>query len=348
MTSTFISRDELLDLCVKVFTHAGVPAEHASIAADVLVHANLRGVDSHGVLRVAHYVNKIAQGGINPVPVLQVRDTGPVTAIVDGADGLGHVVAHRAMETAIERALDKGVGVVGAINSSHCGALSYFLQMAVRRNLIAIVMSNTDKAAAPFGGKAKFFGTNPIGFGFPARKHRPIILDMATTTVAYGKVIDHKLQGKPIPHGWAVDEEGRSVTDPNLAHAMTHFGGAKGFGLALVVDVFSSILMGAAFGPHVETMYAEDLSRKRKLGQFFCAIHPAYFTQMDRFLDQVDNMIDELHEMPTAEGFAKVMVPGEPEHLQEERRLLEGIPIPDEVLHYLRSEASKAEGGVGL
>jgi ureidoglycolate dehydrogenase (NAD+) len=331
-----VASDELLEWCVRKLTDVGVPEDHAKITADVLVHANLRGVDSHGVLRMEHYVNKISAGGINPVPNMSVSRTGPVTAIVNGDDGLGHVVAHRAMETALELAEQNGVGVVGAVNSSHCGALSYFVEMATERNMIGVVMSNTDKTAVPFGGREPFFGTNPMAFGFPARRHPPIILDMATTTVAFGKILDHKLKGKPIPPDWAVDREGESVTDPDQVYALQHFGGAKGYGLALVVDVFSSILFGAAFGPHVETMYADDLSRKRKLAQFFLALNPSYFIEVDAFLDTMDRMIDEIHAVPPARGFERVLVPGEPENLSEWRRLREGIPLPEEIVRYLR------------
>lgn len=336
MDQVVIERQELLELCIRAFMAVGVPMEHAEIAADVLVHANLRGVDSHGVLRMEHYVNKILHGGINPLPDIRVKRTGPVTALVDGDDGLGHVVARAAMDEAIRLAEASGTGTVGAVNSSHCGALSYFVRMAADRGLIGIVMSNTDKGAVPFGGKRMFFGTNPIAFGFPTRRHPSVILDMATSTVAYGKVLDAKLKGKQIPPDWAVDGEGRSVTDPESVRAMLHFGGAKGYGLALAVDVFSSILMGAAYGPHVVPMYGGDVGEKRKLGQFFCAIHPAYFTDPDRFLDQMDGMIDELHEVPPADGFAAVLTPGEPETATEALRLRQGIPLPASCVEYLR------------
>lgn len=332
-----VAHQELTELCVRKLTGAGVRPEDATITAEVLVHANLRGVDSHGVLRMEHYVNKLVHGGIHPSPDIRTRRTGPATAIVDGGDGLGHVVARKAMEEAIRLAEESGTGMVGAVNSSHCGALSYFVKMAADRRLIGLVMSNTDKGVVPFGGKSMFFGTNPIAFGFPARRHPPIILDMATSTVAYGKVLDYRLRGKRIPPDWAVDEEGRSVTDPELARAMLHFGGAKGFGLALAVDMFSSVLLGAAFGPHVVPMYGGDPGERRKLGQFFCAVNPSWFTNIDEFLEQTDRMIDELHQVPAAEGFEAVLVPGEPEQRRERQRRRDGIPVPEPCLAYLRN-----------
>ncbi|MCQ6557428.1 ureidoglycolate dehydrogenase [Paenibacillus mendelii] len=335
MEDTVVDYQTLIDLCVRKFMERNVPADHARISANVLVHANLRGVDSHGIMRMEHYINKIAQGGIRSNPAISVEETGPVTAIVDGDDGLGHVVAYKAMEEAIRLAQDHGVGMVGAINSSHCGALSYFVQMAAEQNLIGIVMSNTDKAVVPFGGKAKFFGTNPMAFGFPTRKNPSIILDMATSTVAYGKVLDYRLRNEPIPPGWGVDGEGKPVTDPHLVESMLHFGGAKGFGLAMVVDIFSSILLGAAFGPHVNPMYGGNLAQPRKLGQYFCVVNPSYFTDLECFLDQIDQMIDNIHAAPPAEGFNRVLVPGEPELQQEAKRKLQGIPIPAECYAYL-------------
>ncbi|UVI32973.1 ureidoglycolate dehydrogenase [Paenibacillus spongiae] len=335
MGESIVDYETLTDLCIKKFMQLNVPADHARISAEVLVHANLRGVDSHGIMRMEHYINKITQGGIKPNPHITFQETGPVTALVDGDDGLGHVVAYKAMEEAIRLAQEKGVGMVGAVNSSHCGALSYFVQMAAEHNLIGIVMSNTDKAVVPFGGKAKFFGTNPMAFGFPARRNPSIILDMATSTVAFGKVFDYRLRNEPIPPNWGVDREGRSVTDPHQVESMLHFGGAKGFGLAMVVDIFSSILLGAAFGPHVSLMYGGDLSQPRKLGQYFCVVNPSFFTDLEGFLDQIDQMIDDIHAAPPAEGYTRVMVPGEPETRQEAKRREHGIPIPGECFAYL-------------
>ncbi|AZN41379.1 ureidoglycolate dehydrogenase [Paenibacillus albus] len=335
MNEFIVSHNELKERCIRKFMDAGVPEKDANIATDVLVHANLRGVDSHGTMRMEHYIKKLTAGGIHATPTIQVRETGPVTSVVDGDDGLGHIVAYRAMEEAIDLAKTKGVGMVGAVNSSHCGALSYFVEMAAENRLIGMVMCNTDSGVVPFGGRSSFFGTNPIAYGFPAKRNPPVILDMATSTVAFGKVMDYSQRGKQIPAEWAVDAEGRSTTDPDKVRYMNHFGGAKGFGMAFVVDVFSSILMGAAFGPHVKGMYGADYAQPRKLAQFFCAVNPSYFTETDRFLEQMDQLIDELHTAEPAEGFSRVLVPGEPEMMQKEKRLVEGIPLPEAVYRFL-------------
>ncbi|MBP1993702.1 ureidoglycolate dehydrogenase [Paenibacillus eucommiae] len=330
-----LSPQQLTELCVNKLTKAGIAHEHARITADVLVHANLRGVDSHGVLRMEHYIQKITHGGINANPQITVHPTGPVTATVDGDDGLGHIIAEKAMSHAIELARASGIGMVGATNSSHCGALSYFAEMAARQNMIGMVMTNTDKMVVPFGGSQAFFGTNPMAFGFPSGTKPPIIVDMATSSVAYGKILESLQAGKSIPADWAVDAEGKPVTDPHQFSALLPFGGAKGYALGLVVDIFAGILTGSPYGPHVSQMYGGDYTDRRKLGHFFCAIDVSRFTGRDSFLANIDQMMDELHTVPPAPGNKGVMLPGEPEYLRACDRQDKGIPIPLELFQYL-------------
>ena len=335
MEVKIVSYDELSAICVGKFIKAGISNEHAKTTADVLLHANLRGVDSHGVLRMEHYIQKILHGGIQANPTITIKDTGPVTAIVDGDDGLGHVIVEQAMKHAIDLAKKNGVGMVSAINSSHCGALSYFVKMAAEHGMIGIAMTNTDKMVVPFGGSAAFFGTNPLAFGFPAGINPPIILDMATSSVAYGKILEALQSGKSIPPEWGVDQAGQSITDPQQFAALLPFGGAKGYGLGMVVDIFAGILTGSPYGPHVGQMHGGDYSEKRKLGHFVCAINVSKFTAAGSFLSNMDQMIDELHAVPPAAGFSQVMVPGEPECRKEAERQHTGIPIPVELYHYL-------------
>jgi ureidoglycolate dehydrogenase (NAD+) len=337
MADVIVQHNELKDLVVKKLTKAGLSTEHASVVADVLVHADLRGVHSHGVLRTEHYVKRITEGGLNPNPQFSVKETGPSSAIFDGDDGMGHVITKEAMNYAIQLAEKNGIGMLTVVNSSHCGALSYFVQQAAEKNMIGMVMTHTDKIVVPFGGAEAFFGTNPMAFGFPAKKHKPIILDMATSNVAFGKILHAREAGKEIPSDWGVDENGVPTTDPNKVSALLPFAGPKGYGLGMVVDIFSGILAGAAFGPHIAKMYG-DYNKMRKLGHFVCAINPAIFTKIDSFLENVDRMIDELHAVKPAEGFDRVMVPGEPEQLREEARLKEGVPVTETVYQYLVKE----------
>jgi ureidoglycolate dehydrogenase (NAD+) len=334
MTDKIVSHEELKGLVVKKLTKAGLQADHAGVVADVLVHADLRGVSSHGVLRTEHYVKRINEGGLNPNADFSVKDTGPSSAVFNGDDGMGHVIAKEAMDYAIELAQKNGIGMVAVTNSSHCGALSYFVQQAAESNMIGMAMTHTDKVVVPFGGAKPFFGTNPIAFGFPAKESKPVILDMATSNVAFGKVLHAREAGSSIPGDWGVDESGKSTTDPNEVSALLPFAGPKGYGLAMVVDIMSGLLTGAAFGPHITTMYG-DYAKKRELGHFVCAINPSVFTDPTGFLQNMDQMINEIHGTEPAEGFDKVMVPGEPEQLREEERRQSGIPVTETIYQYL-------------
>jgi len=334
MATVTIQAEEAKRLVIQQLTKVGLNEENAGKIAEVLVHADLRNVNSHGVLRTEHYVNRLQAGGINPDAQISFQKTGPVTGVVDGDDGFGHVISDVAMDHAIEMARDNGVGMVTVFNSSHCGALSYFVQKAADAKLIGIAMSHTDKIVVPFGGKTSFLGTNPIAYGVPAKTKKPFILDMATSNVALGKILQAREEGKEIPEGWGVDENGAAVTDPNKVVSLSTFGGPKGYGLSVIVDVFSGLLAGAAFGPHIGKMY-DDLDKKRKLGHYFCVINPSFFTDTDIFLEQMDQMIEELQQVEPAPGFDRVYVPGEIEQINEEKNLKQGITIASSVYEFL-------------
>jgi ureidoglycolate dehydrogenase (NAD+) len=334
MATVTLQAEEAKRLVIKQLTKVGLNEETAGKIAEVLVHADLRNVNSHGVLRTEHYVNRLQAGGINPEAQISFQKTGPVTGVVDGDDGFGHVISDVAMDHAIDMARENGVGMVTVFNSSHCGALSYFVQKAADAKLIGIAMSHTDKIVVPFGGKTSFLGTNPIAYGVPAKTKKPYILDMATSNVAWGKILQAREEGKEIPEGWGVDEHGAAVTDPNKVVSLSTFGGPKGYGLSVIVDVFSGLLAGAAFGPHIGKMY-DDLDKKRKLGHYFCVINPSFFTDTDIFLEQMDQMIEELKQVEPAPGFDRVYVPGEIEQINEEKNLKHGITIASSVYEFL-------------
>ncbi|QOY38204.1 ureidoglycolate dehydrogenase [Anaerobacillus isosaccharinicus] len=337
MDNILVKSEELKSLVVKKLTQAGLNEGHAHVVADVLVHADLRGVSSHGVLRTEHYVKRLLEGGVNPNAKFSMKETGPCTAVFDGDDGMGHVVLKEAMEHAITMAEKNGIGMMTAINSSHCGALSYFAQQAASKNMIGVAMTHTDSIVVPFGGAKPFLGTNPIAYGFPAKRNKPVILDMATSNVALGKILHARESGTAIPAEWGVDENGIGTTDPHNVKALSPFAGPKGYGLGLVVEIFSGLLAGAAFGPHITKMYG-DYNKSRKLGHYLCAIDPTVFTDKNDFLENMDRMIDEIHELEPAKGFRNVMVPGEPEQLKEEMALKTGVPITENVYQYLVSK----------
>ncbi|HSB06018.1 MAG TPA: Ldh family oxidoreductase, partial [Thermodesulfobacteriota bacterium] len=314
-----VKAEDLQNLVMEIFEKRGVPKQESLITANSLVHAEIRGVSSHGIMRVAHYIRRLEIGSINPKPQENVEKTGPVTAFLDGDDGLGHVNGWHAMEVAVEMAREDGIGLVGIRKSSHCGALSFFAYQAMEAGLIGLAMTQTDIAVVPFGGVRPFLGTNPLCFGIPPSKGTPIVLDMATSTVAGGHIFKARAENRPIPEGWALDEGGRPTTDPHKAKYHTPAGGYKGYGLGIIVEVLTGLLMGGAFGPHVTSMYSE-FERRRNLCHLVGAIDYRRFPGKDSFLERVTQMVDELHQIPTAEGFGQVLVPGEPEYFKEMER----------------------------
>lgn len=332
--------DELRHFLMEIFQSRGVPEADSLLVANALVHANLRGVDSHGVIRMSHYIRRLEAGSINPRPQLKVEITGPVTAYLEGDDGLGHVAVWRAMNYAIEMAKESGLGLVGVRKSSHCGALSFYAYQAIEEDMIGMAITQTDSGVVPFGGARPFFGTNPLCVGIPSRSGTPILLDMATSTVSGGHIFKARAENRPIPNTWALDKEGRPTTDPHQAVYWTPAGGVKGYGLGVIVDVLTGLLMGGNFGPHVTLMYG-DYEKKRDLCHLVGVIDYRRFPGHSSFLDQVTQMIEGLHQAPTAEGFDRVMVPGEPEYLKEKDRIKNGIPIED----YLFEELQRLRGG---
>ncbi len=238
-----------------IFRSRGVSERDSGIVARCLVHADLRGVDSHGVIRVPHYVRRIDLGSIKAKPEAVVTRGGPSTAQISGDNGLGHPTMHDAMNLAIEMARETGVGFVGVNHSSHCGALSFYGIQAIEAGMIGMVFSQTDKGVVPFGGRKPFCGTNPLCFAVPSSSSMPIILDMATSTVAGGHVFKARSENREIPPTWALDEDGNPTTDPHKGIYWTPAAGAKGYGLGVIVDALTGVLSGGAFGPHVAPMY---------------------------------------------------------------------------------------------
>ena len=203
-----------------------------------------------------------------------------------------------------------GAAVIGIRNISHSGAIGYYTEMAAKQDLLAISFCQSDPMAVPYGGTEPFFGTNPISFAAPSEDGRTVVFDMATTVQAWGKILDKRSRHEQIPASWAVDTAGRPVTDPNLVNALVPIAGAKGYGLMMMVDVFSGVLLGVPFGKHVSSMY-HDLSEGRNLGQMHIVLDPSRFVGLDAFKQSLSQELDELAAVPPAEGYGKVYYPGE-------------------------------------
>lgn len=332
-----LTRDELFQIMKTKFTKAGLNEKDATNISNMLTWADARGVHSHGAVRVEYYVERIVKGGINVNSEMKFEKTGNATGILHGENGLGFTAAMEAMKEAIEIAKTEGVAAVGMANISHSGALGYFTEYAASQDMIALSVCQSDPMAVPFGGSEPFFGTNPIAFAAPALDGKMFSLDMATTVQAWGKILHARSKHEDIPLGWAVDESGKETTKSKEVHALLPIAGPKGYGLMMMVDVLSGVLLGVPTGKNVSSMY-EDLTKGRQLGQFHLVINPEMFVGVEQFKQNLSNVIDELHEVKPSPGFPQVFVPGELGLAKEAEYERDGIEIVDEIYEYLISD----------
>lgn len=346
MPDTLINHDKLTGFAVRCLTKIGMPQDDAQLLAESLVASNLRGIDSHGVVRLPHYATRLRNGSIKVKPTIAYVKTGPCTGIVDGGAGMGQLVAARAMREALSLAKEAGIGAVVARNSSHCGALAYFAQMASDAGMVGIAMTHADPIMVPTGMKRPFLGSNPMAFAAPGKDEPPILLDMATTNVPLGKIIVARQENKPIPGDWGVDKDGKPTTDPHALIGLVPFAGPKGYAVAVMIEVFCSMLGNVPFGTHMCGMYSE-LEKPRNLGHFMLAIDIARFVKVDEFRARVDAFTREVHAEAPADPARPPLVPGEPERLRSEARKKEGIPIGPGVLDDL-NKLAKELGVEGL
>lgn len=333
-----VERAKLKQLMKTKLNRAGLTEDHAEIIAEILTWSDERGYHSHGAVRVEYYSERISKGGINTKPEFRFEKTGPASGIYQGDNGCGYVAALYSMQEAIKMAKEIGVAVVGARQISHSGSIGYYTEMAAKEGLVAITMCQSDPMAVPYGGTEPYFGTHPIAFSAPTADDRIVVFDMATTVQAWGKILHARSKKEPIPDTWAVDEEGNPTTDSAKVNALVPIAGAKGYGLMMMIDVLSGVLLGVPFGKHISSMYA-DLSKGRDLGQLHIVIDPSRFTDIDSFKKNMSTVLDELGEMKPAKGFDKICYPGENALLRKARYDKEGIEIVDDIYNYLISDA---------
>jgi ureidoglycolate dehydrogenase (NAD+) len=322
---TLVPADKLSAFVANVFVAAGVPRADASIVSDCLLTANLSGIDSHGVIRLAHYIRRLGNGTIKTQPELRFEKRAPSMGIMDGGDGLGHVVTYHACSEAMKLAEESGSGLVAIRNSSHFGMTGFYMLRVVSEGYAGMMMTDTDAFQIPFGSRKPFFGTNPLAFGFPT-DGIPVILDFATTSIPYGKIALAQIENKPIPAEWGFDADGNPTTDPHAIAGMHPIAGPKGSGLAMVIDIFCSVLSGMPWGPHINKMYGE-LDAPRKLGHFIAVFDINRLMPLETFKQRLGNMLSEIGDLPPAEGFDRVYYPGQIEGLRREQRRAEGIPL---------------------
>ena len=331
-----ISKTKLHTLISNKLQLAGLHKKDADIMADILAFADGRGIHSHGAVRVEYYSERILKGGITVDYKFDFKKTGPCSAVLDGDNGPGMVAAKVGMEKAIEIAKESGIAVVGMRRISHSGAISYFTQMAAKEGLIGISLCQSDPMVVPYGGAEVYYGTNPIAFSAPA-KNDIITFDMATTVQAWGKILDKRANKESIPDTWAVDEQGKPTTNPFDVRALLPIAGPKGYGLMMMVDILSGILLNLPFGKSVSSMYA-DLSKGRDLGQLHIVINPSFFGDPERFKENISQTMTELNSIKPAPGFDRVMYPGQNSAAEEQRTNEENVDIVDDIYNYLISD----------
>ena len=346
-TESRVRAGPLKSFCVRVFRRMGVSEEDARITTDVLVAADLRGIDSHGVARLRRYVNGLRGGMMIARPDEQVVAETPVTALVDAGAGLGQPVSYRAMKKAIQKAKEYGAGFVTVRNSNHYGIAGYYAMMALEHDCIGISMTNAAVLVVPTFGRDAMLGTNPIAVAAPAGQERPFVLDMATSTVPRGKLEVYNRLKKPLPIGWATDEAGTPTED--AARVLENFkqrtgggllplGGAgellrgyKGYGLSLWVDIFCAILSGAAYADTVYPKAPDGKPLPSKIGHFFGAWRVDAFRPVDEFTAAMDDLQQRLKSTPKVEGETRIYIHGEKEYEQADVRSREGIPLNPKV-----------------
>lgn len=328
----------LFNFCLSCFKKVGISEEHSRILSDTLVKANLRGVDSHGVLRLPGYIERIKKGLINYQEDVKIISKNLCISVIDGENNLGQIVAYYGMKEAIRKAEQKetGIGFIGINHTNHMGMAAYYAMMAAEKGMIGLAMSNSPSTVAPWGGAHPILGTNPVAIAIPAGREYPIVLDMATSLVARGKIrlaLDNKQE---IPLGWALDLEGNPTADPQKAikGALLPFGGPKGYAISLIIQIFSSILTNSAREMNIKSMY--DFSGKSEIGIFLGAIKVDSFISRYIYDYEVDELIKRIKTSKLAKGSERIYLPGEIEFEQQKKREKEGIPISQALYGNLR------------
>jgi LDH2 family malate/lactate/ureidoglycolate dehydrogenase len=334
----------------------GMSEAHAETTAEMMLETDLRGVDSHGISMLPTYDREFRAGRLNMRPNFKTVREGPAMALIDADRSLGHPVSVHAMNLAVDKCRQSAVAVVSVFNSHHFGAAGCYSRIAAERGVIGMVTASTRGVTmVPTFGAEPVMGTNPLAFAAPARRNPPFQLDMATTTVAAGKVKVHKLNHRPLPPGWVVDGNGQTVTDPEEAFRYVferpeggitplggtrEVGGHKGYGLAVMVHILGGALSGASFSPIRNR--TQKPSDPHNIGHFFLAIDPRAFRPAGAFEEDLDQVIDVLHNTRRADPRQPVLVAGDPEMATRAERLRDGVPIPDDLLAQLREVARQA------
>ncbi len=323
---------DLKDFCRQAYVKAGVPAAEAEIVADFLARADLRGVETHGVTRLPIYIQRLQKGYVRKeCKLTAIKDRGPI-AFLEAHGSMGHVAAYRGMEKAISKAEEYGMGWVSVKDSGHFGVAGLFPMMALQKDFIGYVVSNSAPMMFPWGGKERIIGNNPMAYAIPTDQCPPVVLDFSLSVVSSGKLILTRKKGEKIPLGWAVDKEGLPTNDPYEGYegggSLAPVGGHKGYGMVLVHEMLTAILTGGKWTRQIRSLYEEEPSGIQGTCHSFMALDPDCFVGRDVFKREMDRYIKSIKESAKARGTEEILVPGEPEFRTETRLLKEGIPLP--------------------
>jgi LDH2 family malate/lactate/ureidoglycolate dehydrogenase len=333
-----VAAENLRDVVTDLFRRAGMTDEGASFMGGCLVDADLRGVHSHGVRYAVNYVRALQKGAWNPTPTISVVRERGAMALLDADNGPGHWIGAQAMTMAIEKAREHGTGTVSVRNSTHCGAMAFFTQMAADAGCVGFASTNAGVRMAPTGGKEAVIALNPLSWAAPTDRPWAVDLDMATSVVAGSKLGLSRERGEKIPFGWALDEDGNPTDDPDAAEkgVMLPVGGPKGYGMAVCLDIITGVLSGGRFG--------------KGLGgpgtaQFYQAIDIEFFMPVDEFKARMGQLVDQIKGSALAPGSSGIFLPGEIEHNNKTARLKGGIPMTQVVIDDINALASELEIG---
>jgi len=322
---------DLKNFCCQAYMKTGVPTAEAEIIADLLVRSDLRGIETHGVTRLPIYIQRLQKGYVRKeCKLTPIKDKGP-TAFFEAHGSMGHIVAHRAMEKAIVKAEEYGIGWVSVKDSGHFGVAGLFPMMALQNDFIGYIVSNSAPMMFPWGGRERIIGNNPLAYAIPADQYPPVVLDFSLGVVSSGKLILARKKGEKIPLGWAVDKDGLPTDDPYEGYegggSLMPVGGHKGYGMVLVHEMLTAVLTGGKWTRQIKSLYEEDKSGIQGTCHSFMALDPDCFIGKENFKKEIDRYIKSIKESAKAKNAQEILLPGEPELRTERERLKEGIPL---------------------
>jgi len=331
---------DLKSFSEKILTQAGLDSFSIESVSNGLCETSLRGVDSHGIRLLPHYVKSALSGRKNPNPIFSFKNKFPTIGILDADNAFGHAAGMKAIDYAIKISDEFGIGAVAVKNSSHPGALATMALSAARKGYMGLAFTHADSLMLTPNGQRPYLGTNPICLAVPRKEKEPFCLDMATSMISWNKLLSAKSANLKLDNNYAADKYGNITNDPAEATSLLPAGSYKGFGLSIMVEIFCSVFTGMAFGKHIPSMYKTPMDQQRRLGQFYMTIRADGCVDFEEFISSMQELTDEIRNEPPQKN-EKIMVPNDPEILCEKERRKNGIPLDDETFLSLKELSNK-------